>query len=84
MTQSQLQEQLRSLRLGHFAQALLQQQSQATTYDEMSFEERLGLLAQHEIHCRQDSKVKRLLRQATSLNSMVLRGLRPLAKRHYC
>lgn len=47
MTQSQLQEQLRSLRLGHFAQALLQQQSQATTYDEMSFEERLGLLAQH-------------------------------------
>jgi DNA replication protein DnaC len=65
MTQSQLQEQLRSLRLGHFAQALLQQQSQATTYDEMSFEERLGLLAQHEIHCRQDSKVKRLLRQAT-------------------
>ena len=65
MTQSQLQEQLRSLRLGHFAQALQQQQSQATTYDEMSFEERLGLLAQHEIHCRQDSKVKRLLRQAT-------------------
>ena len=52
MTQSQLQEQLRSLRLGHFAQALQQQQSQATTYDEMSFEERLGLLAQHEIHCR--------------------------------
>ena len=47
MTQSQLQEQLRSLRLGHFAQALQQQQSQATTYDEMSFEERLGLLAQH-------------------------------------
>ena len=41
MTQSQLQEQLRSLRLGHFAQALQQQQSQATTYDEMSFEERL-------------------------------------------
>ena len=45
MTQSQLQEQLRSLRLGHFAQALQQQQSQATTYDEMSFEEHLGLLA---------------------------------------
>ena len=65
MTQSQLQEQLRSLRLGHFAQALQQQQSQATTYDDMSFEERLGLLAQHEIHCRQSSKVKRLLRQAT-------------------
>ncbi len=65
MTQSQLQEQLRSLRLGHFAQALQQQQCQATTYEDMSFEERLGLLAQHEIHCRQSTKVKRLLKQAS-------------------
>ena len=65
MTQSQLQEQLRSLRLGHFAQALQQQQGQATTYEDMSFEERLGLLAQHEIHCRQSTKVKRLLKQAS-------------------
>lgn len=59
-----LQEQLRSLRLGHFSQALEQQQSQVTTYDEMSFEERLGLLAQHEILCRQNTKIKRLVRQA--------------------
>jgi DNA replication protein DnaC len=59
-----LQEQLRSLRLGHFCQALEQQQSQVTTYDEMSFEERLGLLAQHEILCRQNTKIKRLIRQA--------------------
>ena len=65
MTQSQLQKQLRSLRLGHFAQALQQQQGQATTYEDMSFEERLGLLAQHEIHCRQSTKVKRLLKQAS-------------------
>ena len=65
MTQSQLQEQLRSLRLGHFAQALQQQQGQATTYEDMSFEERLWLLAQHEIHCRQSTKVKRLLKQAS-------------------
>ena len=65
MTQSQLQEQLRSLRLGHFAQALQQQHGQATTYEDMSFEERLGLLAQHEIHCRQSTKVKRLLKQAS-------------------
>jgi len=59
-----LQEQLRSLRLGHFGQALEQQQSQATTYEDMSFEERLGLLAQHEILCRQNTKIKRLIRQA--------------------
>jgi DNA replication protein DnaC len=64
MNQQALQEQLRSLRLGHFGQALEQQQSQVTTYDEMSFEERLGLLAQHEILCRQNTKIKRLVRQA--------------------
>jgi len=59
-----LQEQLRSLRLGHFSQALEQQQSHVTTYAEMSFEERLGLLAQHEILCRQNTKIKRLVTQA--------------------
>ena len=64
MDQQALQEQLRSLRLGHLAQALEQQQSQVSTYEEMSFEERLGLLAQHEILCRQNTKIKRLIRQA--------------------
>jgi DNA replication protein DnaC len=64
MNQQALQEQLRSLRLGHFSQALEQQQVNATTYDDMSFEERLGLLAQHEILCRQNTKIERLIRQA--------------------
>jgi DNA replication protein DnaC len=59
-----LQEQLRALRLGHFCQALEQQQSHVSTYDEMSFEARLGLLAQHEILCRQNTKIKRLINQA--------------------
>ena len=64
MSQQALYEQLRVLRLGHFSQALEQQQSQVSTYDDMSFEERLGLLAQHEILCRQNTKIKRLVRQA--------------------
>ncbi len=84
MNQQALQEQLRSLRLGHFSQALEQQQSQITTYSEMSFEERLGLLAQHEILCRQNTKVKRLVRQAkmrldahaSQLDYRATRGLR--------
>ena len=37
MNQQALQEQLRSLRLGHFGQALEQQQSHVSTYEDMSF-----------------------------------------------
>lgn len=84
MNQQALQEQLRSLRLGHFGQALEQQQSQVTTYDEMNFEERLGLLAQHEILCRQNTKIQCLVRQAqmrldahaSRLDYRAARGLR--------
>ncbi|WP_395344845.1 IS21-like element helper ATPase IstB [Ningiella sp. W23] len=84
MNQQALQEQLRSLRLGHFSQALELQQSQVTTYEDMSFEERLGLLAQHEILCRQNTKIKRLIRQAkmrldahaSHLDYRAARGLR--------
>ena len=64
MSLSSLHEQLRALRLGHFSQALQQQQEQPDTYTDMSFEERLGLLATHEILCRDNTKVKRLTRQA--------------------
>jgi len=64
MSLSSLHEQLRALRLGHFCQALQQQQEQPDTYTDMSFEERLGLLATHEILCRDNTKVKRLTRQA--------------------
>ena len=49
MSLSTLHEQLRALRLGHFTQALQQQQAQPDTYTEMSFEERLSLLATHEL-----------------------------------
>lgn len=61
---SVLNEQLRALRLSHFCHALEQQQAQLNTYSDMSFEERLGLLAEHELQCRDNNKVKRLRRQA--------------------
>ena len=64
MSLSTLHEQLRALRLGHFTQALQQQQAQPDTYTEMSFEERLSLLATHELLCRDNTKVQRLARQA--------------------
>lgn len=62
--QSALNEQLRALRLSHFCQALEQQQAQPTTYSDMSFEERLGLLADYELQCRDNNKITRLKRQA--------------------
>jgi DNA replication protein DnaC len=43
---------------------LQQQQAQPDTYTEMSFEERLSLLATHELLCRDNTKVQRLARQA--------------------
>lgn len=64
MTNNVLMEQLRALRLSHFCQALQHQQEQPATYSDMSFEERLGLLADHELICRDNAKVKRLRRQA--------------------
>ena len=59
-----LNEQLRTLRLSHFCQALEQQQAQPMTYEDMSFEERLGLLADYELQCRDNNKITRLKRQA--------------------
>jgi len=64
MITNALTEQLRALRLGHLCHALEQQQAQPTTYNELSFEERLGLLTDYELQCRDNAKVKRLRRQA--------------------
>lgn len=64
MITNALTEQLRALRLGHVIHALEQQQAQPNTYAEMSFEERLGLLTDYELLCRDNAKVKRLRRQA--------------------
>ena len=57
-------EQLRSLRMSPFASALEHQRQQPTTFDELGFEERLTLLLEHELIERENSRVKRLRRQA--------------------
>ncbi len=59
-----LTEQLKSLRLGHAAKALEQQQEQLSTYAELGFEERLSLLLGSERQGRELAGVARLKRQA--------------------
>ncbi|WP_293128328.1 ATP-binding protein [Moritella sp.] len=61
---SQLDEQLKALRLSHAADALVRQEEQLTTYAELSFNERLSLLLEYELLCRNVNKVDRLKRQA--------------------
>ncbi len=73
--QSGLLEQLRALRLSHLGQALEQQWSQPGTYLDLSFDERLGLLLDHELLQRESGKVDRLLRQARLRLSAVPSGL---------
>ena len=59
-----LNDQLRSLRLGHDAQSLEQQREQLTSYAALSFEEMLSLLLECELLNRDQSKIKRLKQQA--------------------
>lgn len=61
---NQLNEQLKALRLSHAAIALEQQQEQLSTYAELTFEERLGLLLESELLNRSQTKIQRLKRQA--------------------
>nr|UKU10116.1 IS21 family IstB ATP-binding protein [Enterobacter asburiae] len=59
-----LLEQIRALRLAHMSNALELQWSQPMTYTSLSFEERLGLLLEHELLQHEVSKVNRLRRQS--------------------
>lgn len=76
-------EQLRSLRLSPLANALEQQRQQPMVFNELSFEERLTLLLEHELLERENSRIKRLRRQAKfrldappeKLNCSIERGL---------
>lgn len=63
LTQTLLQL-LRSLRLSAMASALERQLTQPATHDELSFEERLGLLLDAETTWRENRRVERLLRTA--------------------
>ena len=73
--QNRLEEQIRSLRLGHMLNALELQRTQPGTYLELGFEERLGLLLEHELLQREMSKVARLRRQARLRLSATASGL---------
>ena len=57
-------EQLRSLRLTAFSEALEQQRQQPTTFAELGFEERLTLLLDSELMGRENNRIKRLRKQA--------------------
>lgn len=61
---TQINEQLKSLRLSHTASALEQQREQLSTYAELNFEQRLSLLLESELLGRNQAKIQRLKRQA--------------------
>lgn len=64
MQHSQLKQQLRTLRVPGMVEALEQQLDQAATHNDLSFEERLGLMIGRETTHRTNNKVDRLLRAA--------------------
>ena len=64
MQHSQLIQQLRTLRVPGMVQALEQQLTQPGTHNDLSFEERLGLMIDRETTHRSNNKVDRLLKAA--------------------
>jgi len=61
---TQLLEQLRTLRLSGMSEALEQQLHQPATHENLSFEERLALMLDRESTLRKNNKVDRLLKSA--------------------
>lgn len=64
MSQQQSLKQLRSLNLSGMAQALETQWSQPQTYDDISFDERIGMMIHQEMTSRANKKLQRLLKAA--------------------
>ena len=64
MQHSQLIQQLRTLRVPGMVEALEQQLEQPSTHNDLSFEERLGLMIDRETTHRCNNKVERLLKTA--------------------
>ncbi|MBF0245983.1 MAG: ATP-binding protein [Planctomycetes bacterium] len=60
----QLYQQLTQLKLAGFREALRKQAEQPSLYQELSFEERLTLLLDHEHQGRTQRRIERLIRQA--------------------
>lgn len=55
---------LRKLSLGSMSQALERQLEQPGTYEDLGFTERLGLLVDHEMQCRYQRRLERLVKRA--------------------
>lgn len=64
MLQQQSLKQLRILKLSGMADALELQWSQPQTYDDLSFDERIGLLVNQEVTSRENKRLQRLLKAA--------------------
>lgn len=64
MLQQQSLKQLRILNLSGMADALELQWSQPQTYDDLSFDERIGLLVNQEVTSRENKRLQRLLKAA--------------------
>jgi DNA replication protein DnaC len=64
MLQQHCLKQLRTLKLSGMAQALEQQWTQPQTYDDLSFDERMGLLVNQEVTSRANKRLQRLLKAA--------------------
>lgn len=64
MSTQQIIQTLHELRLTGMAESLSQQLAQINTYEDLGFLERLTLLLNSEATCRDNRKIKRLLRQA--------------------
>ena len=62
MYTNQTLQALRTLKLSGMADGLEQQLAQPSTHDELSFDERLGLLVDRESTHRNNNKITRLLR----------------------
>lgn len=64
MSQQQSLKQLRLLKLSGMAQALETQWNQPQTYDDISFDERIGMMINQEMTSRANKKLQRLLKAA--------------------
>ncbi|WP_447887417.1 IS21-like element helper ATPase IstB [Serratia fonticola] len=72
---SDLLMQLRMLKLSAMAEGIQRQRETPQTYDELGFEERLGLLAEEEHLARENNRVKRLRRLANLKHAAAPEGL---------
>ena len=64
MLANQCLQQLRQLKLAGLAEAFEAQFNQPGTYDNLSFEERIGLAVQQEVTSRDDKRLQRFLKAA--------------------